>query len=363
MKRKKILISPLDWGLGHASRCIPIIRKLLKNNFEVIIGGNGRSFQMLKLEFPQLEFLDISGYSIKYPKNKNMVWKMMLSISNILKGISKEHKTLANIIKEKNIDIIISDNRYGLWNKSAYSVFITHQLFIKCPKYISFAEPILLLINKYFIKKFDECWIPDVEDENNFSGELSHKNKSFENIHFIGVLSRFENSKQINSEIKYDIVSVISGPEPQRTIFEKIITSQLKKSKLKSLIIQGKTGEISKFSLNKNIEIVSHLETAEFENVLKSAKLIISRAGYSSIMDYATLGIKAILIPTPGQTEQEYLAEFHKSKRNFYSVSQDKFNLQQAIEESEKYNESKRSLNSIELDKQISVLLNNINQT
>lgn len=331
-KQKRILLCPLDWGLGHATRCIPIIRLLLQKNAEIIIAADGRPMELLKQEFPNLEFVRLKGYNINYPTQGSMVWKMFLSIPKILKGIREEHNALQKIIQEKKIDIVISDNRFGLWNKQIKSVFITHQLMIKAP----FGEKLLHLINLYYIKKYDHCWVPDVEKENNLSGDLSHKYKLPANAKFIGPLSRFERNSTPKENYQYDVMAIISGPEPQRSIFEKIISEQAIKSKLKVLIVLG-TPEKTKTEERGAVKIVSHLHTYEMQQAIGNTAIVIARSGYSTIMDLAVLGKKAIFVTTPGQTEQEYLAEDLMQKKIAYYQKQSEFNLLNALKEAKHY--------------------------
>ncbi|MBI2269508.1 MAG: glycosyltransferase [Bacteroidetes bacterium] len=330
--KKRILIAPLDWGLGHATRCIPIIRQLLLNNAEVILAADKRPLALLRDEFPQLEFVVLPGYNIYYPRKGNLTVSMLWQASKIFTAIYREHKQLKTIIKEKNIDAVISDNRYGLWSKTVPCIFITHQLNIRTP----FAGKILHKFNSRFIRKYNECWIPDLEGTPNLSGDLSHKQKLPANTYFIGPLSRFTNVIPVTKK-KYDVLAILSGPEPQRSVFENIILNELQAIKLKCLIVQGipEIKEIKK--INDNIEIISHLNSEELNRTICESELIISRPGYSTIMDLAVLGKKAIFIPTPGQTEQEYLAEKFKSERIANSMSQQKFNLKESINKTVNY--------------------------
>ena len=357
-KQQRILIAPLDWGLGHATRCIPIIRLLIKKGFYVIIAADNRALALLRDEFPTLHFIMLKGKTINYPAKGSMIRKMFFSIPKILSGIYAEHKTLKSIIITHNIDIVISDNRYGMWNKDIKSIFITHQLMIKTP----FAEKLLHRINLYFFNKYDECWIPDVEDESNLSGDLSHKYPLPSNSFFIGILSRFASplipsiTKRGDEEMKYDVMAIISGPEPQRTLLEKIITEQLIQSGLKALVVCGKTNEEENRELKQNVETVNYLETNEMQKAILQSSIIIARSGYSSIMDMATLGKKAIFIPTPGQTEQEYLADLLMKKKIASYQKQSEFNLQQALTESKNYNGFETFINSDELERRIDLL-------
>ena len=213
-QKKRILVAPLDWGIGHASRCIPIIHHLIKYDFEVVISTNGRSYKLLKSEFPELEFCHIKGYNITYPNSKNMVMKMLTQIPKIILGIITEYFSLRKIIHSKKIDGVISDNRFGMWNKSIPCVFITHQINIKSPVF----SKLINKINHFFIGKYNECWIPDFSN-NLLSGELSKIDFKNDTFKFIGPLSRLEKK---DLDIKYKYCFLISGPEPQRTILENI---------------------------------------------------------------------------------------------------------------------------------------------
>jgi len=340
-KSKNILICPLDWGIGHATRCVPIIKELINIGHTPVIAADGRPLAFLQSEFSDLKFIRFGGYQPNYPRHGNMLWKMLFSIPKIIKGIIREHKEIKNIIKKHNIDIVISDNRYGLWNKDVITVFITHQIMVKLPQFIKFLEPLLHQIIKKTIKKYDECWIPDLASGQTLSGDLSHKYPLAENSYFIGPLSRFRDSETQDCETKeiYDVLVILSGPEPQRSMLEEILFTQLKESSLKAVVVQGITEKDENFDLNKNIKVYSHMPTEEMIKYFRLSKTILCRPGYSSIMDIATLGKKAIFIPTPGQTEQEYLADYFKKNRIFYSIEQSKFLFKEAMDKSEDYSQ------------------------
>ncbi|MCX6296691.1 MAG: glycosyltransferase [Bacteroidetes bacterium] len=340
-KQKRILICPLDWGLGHATRCIPIIRKLIKKGAEVIIAADAGPLTLLRLEFPELKFIQLKGYNIQYPRTGAMAFRMLLSIPKIVNGIKEEHQQLDKIIDENKIDIVLSDNRYGCWNKKVKSIFITHQLMIKAP----IAESILHKKVLKYISNYDECWIPDLDGSENLSGDLAHKYPLPKNTFFIDPLSRFHLSadfisrelEEIEMKSKYEIMAIISGPEPQRSIFEKSVIEQLKSSPFKALVVRGKADHEEKTETINNITIVSHLKAKEMQTAIEDSEIILSRSGYSTIMDLASLGKKAIFIPTPGQTEQEYLAKLCMENGVAFSHVQTSFNLKNALEASKKY--------------------------
>lgn len=324
---KNILISPLDWGLGHATRCIPIIRVLNELEHRVTIATDGACYALLKEEFPNNKFIKIPGYSVTYPKRGNMVWHMTKSSVKILKKIQLEHRFLSHILYQKKFDLIISDSRFGFYNKEVKSVFITHQLKIKSPV----AQKLINKINSHFIQKFTEVWVPDFENiDDSLSGALSHFKKQKNNIRYIGSLSRFQRTEETPPQ--YDVAAIISGPEPQRTIFAKKVISQLKELDQPAIVILG----LPQQNINKqegNLRIVSHLNAIELNKIILTSKTIISRSGYTSIMDYAKLGSKAILVPTPGQTEQKHLAKYHAKKGHYVYQKQKQLDIRKGLED------------------------------
>lgn len=332
-KKLNILICPLNWGLGHASRDISIINELLKFKFNVIVAGSENIILLLKTEFPYLQFVNFDGFNISYPKGNFFFFHFLKRVPILLLEILKEHKQLKKIIKENKINVVISDNRYGLWNKNVYSIFITHQINIKIPVKCKLLGYAVNKINQYFINKYDLCWIPDFEKPPFLAGELSHTKNKLNNIAYIGLLSKFLNFslQKVNISKNYDIVAIISGPEPHRTIFENILIEQFQTTNKRCLIINGVPLKTNKTKTIRNIEIVTHLSTSDMYSVINNAQYIVSRAGYTTIMDLIALKRTAILVPTPGQTEQEYLADYYSGKKIFYCIEQSKFNINKAI--------------------------------
>ncbi len=334
--KKNILICPLNWGLGHASRCVPVIRILNEAGNNVIIAAAGSALELLKCEFPQNSFIHFNDYNIRYSKGKNLAWKILFQIPKIVFRIIWEHNKLKSIIKQHYIDVVISDNRFGLWNNNIRSIYITHQLFIKTPGGNAWQEKLLKKIHFWFISKFDVCWIPDLPGEINLSGELSRKFAVPENAKFIGLLSGFYASVK-PAEIEYDICVLISGPEPQRTIFQDLLIGQIKNTSLHVVVILGKPSETKAKIREENNTIISFLSPAEIREYFCKSKYVIARSGYSTIMDLAATGRKALLIPTPGQPEQEYLAVYLEKKKLFFTCRQDKFDVTRALEKADEY--------------------------
>lgn len=299
--KKKILIAPLNWGLGHATRCIPIINALIKANFEPIIASDGDALLLLQKEFPKLTSYQLPTYGISYSKNKNLKYKLFLSIPNIVKATQQEKIAIDKIVIKENISGIISDNRFGVRSTKIPSVYITHQLNV-----LSGNTTILTSkIHQKIISKFDECWVPDIKGELNLSGELSKTNKKKLKVKYIGVLSRLEKKKIIKNN---DLLIVLSGPEPQRSILEKKLLHQLKNYNKRVILVRGVLTDKELPSINNNITIKNFMLSRELEEAINKSKIILARSGYSIIMDFYKLEKNAFFIPTPGQYEQEYLA-------------------------------------------------------
>ena len=331
---------------------MPIIDELRRQGAEVILASDGAAYDLLKQEYPDLTIHKLPAYNIRYPF-RSMMLSMAFQMPKILRGAIGEHFWLKNFLKTTAVDVVISDNRFGFYNRKIYSIFMTHQVNILIP-FRPF-QPIVNTVNQFFIKKFDECWIPDLENTPNLAGELSHGRFSKNlKIKYLGVLSRF-GSKNVgevsnladvedsvdNSIKKYKAAFILSGPEPQRSIFEKKIRQQLNEFKnLKEtyLLVRG-----THIEMNPNVE---HLPNLEIHDVLTSnllnkkimeSEVIICRSGYSSIMDLVYLQKAAVLIPTPGQTEQEYLAKELMQQNQFFSQSQDDFDIQTALKSYKNY--------------------------
>ncbi len=360
-KIKRVLITPLNWGLGHATRCIPIIRVLKKHGAQVLIASDGAPLEFLKKEFPNLTFFELPSYRIDYPADGSMVFKMIFSSPRIFSAINKEHDAIEKIIEQENIDAVISDNRYGCYSQKIYSVIITHQVNIQCPYYLKWFEPALFRLNKKYISKFTRLWIPDYGGEQNLSGELSHPS-NIATAEYIGPLSRFGNISWDEKEFKYDVLAICSGPEPQRTLFEEKIKSELHPSELNAAIVKGVIQDDSNRIKKNNLTIIPWLGSEEMEKIILQSKIVISRPGYSTIMDMVHLGKKAIFIPTPGQTEQEYLSKNYREKNLFYSESQSEFNLQRSLRQSEKFTGIKMEQNDALIDAAIQKLMHHISK-
>ena len=316
--KRKIIVAPLNWGWGHASRCIPIIKEIMSVGYTPVIACDGSALEFLKQEFPGIEMLVLPTYGIKY--RQYFVWSMFLNIPKIIKGIVKEHTVIKNYVtayKEEVIGII-SDNRLGVYHHQIPSVYITHQLNIKA----GILSKSINKIHHYFIKKHQECWVPD-EENSLYSGDLS-KNTSNLPVKYVGVLSRF---KQQEIPIKYDLLVLLSGVEGQRNALENLMCKELNGFKGKVLLVRGTLKTFTKV-FPPNVEVVDYLLSDDLEKAINASEMILSRSGYSTIMDLVVMEKQAFYIPIPGQTEQEYLANYLQRSNIANFSTQKEFNIE-----------------------------------
>lgn len=329
---KNILICPLNWGLGHATRCVPIIKALVNQGHKVVIAADKGPLAFLQKAFPELEFIKLPGFDPIYSKSNTQVFKLMAAFPGALRDFRRDHKAVEDIVKSHNIDVVISDNRFGCWSEEVHSIYITHQLHVQVPKLWRWMTPIINMFNYRYISKYDEVWIPDYEDDPSLAGKLSHPVKRNIRREYIGILSRFviDNQDITDKEIKYLVI--LSGPEPQRTIFEDIVLKQAKEIKDKVLILRAKpeSNEIP-VGIPENVKMFNHVDDDTFVKLVRISENIVCRGGYSSLMDLVRLGRSAYLVPTPGQTEQEYLARHLCKEGYFNSCKQSDFQLDKVV--------------------------------
>ena len=302
MSKKKILVGIMNWGLGHATRCIPVIRELENRSFVPLLASDGSALMLLQKEFPHLRSFALPSYNIQYTKNPGVLkWKLLSHTPHIMKTIRAEKKITEALVQKESISGIISDNRFGVRSKHIPSAYITHQLtvFSGSTTYISSK------IHQHYIRKFDECWIPDSPHEENLSGTLGHSIMTDVSLEYMGLLSRFQKKE---TPIEYDFLVLLSGPEPQRTLLENILLKELRDTGKRIFFVRGIMNKEKIVGTNPNLVVKNHLYGDELEQVINSSSIVICRSGYSSFMDLAKLEKKAFLIPTPGQPEQEYLA-------------------------------------------------------
>lgn len=313
----KILVAPLNWGLGHATRCVPIIRYYLSQGDEVVLGGNGDSILLLQRTFPNLRVVDLPPLELHYDedtKQRRFYWR---AIPLLIRFTIADHYYLRQLLAREHFDRVVSDNRFGLFSRDVYRVYITHQLYPILPKRLRLFQPIVRALHKWICTRYDEVWVPDYAEINrSLSGALSHGGCLDEKVQYVGPLSRFSHSSTqlFNTTPSYSILAILSGLEPQRTIFERQLLERFADCGEQVLLIKGKLREAATVIRKNTITIMPSIKDDDLVAAVQEVDKIIARSGYSTIMDLEVLGVlaKAELHPTPGQSEQEYLADWIK---------------------------------------------------
>ena len=328
----KILFGVFDWGLGHATRDTPIIKELLKKN-EVHIISTGRALKILKDNFKtKCKYYDVPSLYPIYTKTKTNIFQIdfALAIPNIIKSLKSAREKSKDIIN-KGFDIVISDCRYDVYDTPKNSYLINHQLRFKT---ILGAERLTekWLANR--MEKYKYVLVPDFPKKN-LTGRLSHELRYFpkNKVKYLGILSHIKKS---NLKQDIDYFFSLSGPERTRIELEKNILFQIDKLKGK-IVIAGGNPDVESKEISKNIEFHSFLNKNEQEKFMNRAKFLIIRSGYTTLMEIVELDKKALLIPSPGQTEQEYLADYYEEQGYFHHVHQNKLNLKEDIKISSKF--------------------------
>lgn len=334
----EVLISAMGWGLGHVTRDMPIVDELLRHGHKVTINAKGRALELMKKEYAQCDFIDFDCYPEFQPSNNLFVVGFLLNIPKLLKAIKTEHRALDFWLKQKKYDLIISDNRFGMYSRKVPSFFITHQLRVHSPFFSKFAARVSDWFMSKNIRNFCRVIIPDNHPGfGSLAGKLCiSKNKNtIKKLYYAGLLASV-NKKDVKQDIDYLIT--ISGPGPQRAKLAKLMLSQVTKLDGKKVVLLGKPEDNKAFYLDKDTFVRSHAPREEMRELMNRAKFIISRSGYTTVMELAELEKKkGIFIPTPGQTEQVYLSDYYSRRGWFYSVNQDKLSLLRDVERAKKY--------------------------
>ncbi len=363
MAKKRILFAPLNWGLGHAVRSIPILKALSASGFEIILAGNGFSLEFLRREFPDWQYIVLPSFEMRYSAGNLQVFSVLKALPRIIAVSWKEHRRLPYLIKEWDIDMVISDNRFGLFNKNGISVYITHQLTIPLPAGFRFLTPVIRKLHRMVISNYTYCWIPDEPGTFNLSGNLSHNQPLPGNARFIGILSRFRKEMfSIEAEKKYDFLFILSGVEPQRTVLEKKIISFFQgKTSHKAVLVRGVSVEKESVESVGELTIINRASEKELKSLLETSEVVVCRSGYTSIMELVSLTKRAVLIPTPGQPEQEYLAEYLSSYPLFFCLKQDELTFSRLLFVTRKTQRYSLSFSSGLLTKAIREAVSDIN--
>ena len=319
--KKTVLVSSLDWGLGHASRTVPLVQKLLADQHTVIIACTKKQ-EIYFNEFfgDQVQYIKCPEYNITYSSILPLYLKIAIQFPKIILKSFLENLWLKKIVRQKNVEVVLSDNRFGMYNKEIRSIYLTHQIHVKTPLRFNLAD----YWHKKMIRNFSEVWIPDVE--NGLSGELSFPYPKKHPPHkYIGILSALKKVESYHKKSN-QLLIILSGPEPQREILEKKLIEILPKINWSGEIIfvLGKQTGTIETSYKGNVKYFSRLSGQSLATLILESSLVICRSGYSTIMDLCVLESSGVLIPTPGQTEQEYLAHRLFLKYGIPYLNQDK---------------------------------------
>ena len=311
----KILIAPLNWGLGHATRCIPLIRQYIAQGDDVVLGGDGESIMLLRRTFPNLRFLDLPSLNLCYAHNTQQRGFYIRALLTLIRFTIADHYYLRQRLAIEHFDLVISDNRFGFFSRATRCVYITHQLYVRLPKRLVCFEPIARALHACIYKRYHEVWVPDYADHNNnLAGKLAHGYRFDRKAKYIGPLSRFTTSiahlSDSRSDIQYPVIAILSGLEPHRTLFEQELIKRFRDSRVPVLIIRGKVSGPMTTTHIGAVTMVPYMHDNQLLPLMQQAQKIIVRSGYSTIMDLSVLNLlaKAEFHPTPGQSEQEYLA-------------------------------------------------------
>lgn len=294
----------------------------------MIIASDGVALGLLKKEFPELTHYELSSYQISYAKNGRMFkLKMILNSYKILWAMYKERQEIKRIVKAEKITGLISDNRLGVFCKGITNVFITHQLRVLSGSTTAISSK----MHQQIFKKYDAVWVPDFESmSENLTGKLGHLDKKPKNLMYLGPLSRFEKKK---APLTYDLLVLLSGPEPQRSMLEEKLRGELNAFEGQAIMVRGVIEEkqtIEEIPLKQgSLKVVNYMQSEELMSTVHQSALVLCRSGYTTVMDLAKLGKKAFFIPTPGQYEQVHIAERLDAQKIVPSCTQDEFKLEQ----------------------------------
>lgn len=328
----RILIGVLNWGLGHASRCLPIIHALMNEGHQCIIASDGAALTFLKknLDAPNLIFQEIVAYPVRY--DKKTVWQSFASrVPQLVLAINKEHQQVRTMVKDHSIDLIISDNRLGCYSSACPSIYLTHQLRIFTGNRM--LDPFVSRVHRLFINRFSQVWVPDFP-HSLLSGELS--TVSIRHKQFIGPLSTFKSRWTPRSGKIENVLIVLSGPEPKRSLWEEKLIAQILEWPGGIQLVRGlPESKTSISNLPSRVKTYNFLSREDLRRSMAEADLLVSRCGYSTIMDIVQLRLPSILVPTPGQGEQEYLSTHLQGKIPCIFSQEDDLDLAMSIKELE----------------------------
>jgi len=326
-EEKKNLFAVLGWGLGHATRSIPLIHKFIEHKIGLILGGCGDSLLLLRETFPQLEHVSLPSYGFRYPRSGALFpWAILGHLPRFMNARAEEHRILRRMVAERRVQGVVSDNRYGLYLDGLPSRLLIHQLSPELPAPLQPFRKHILGLHHDMLARFGRCWVPD-NPEHDFAGRLSHAFRPSLKTDYLGPLSRIPSIPLTETDGSYDLCAVLSGPEPQRSILEDMVIRQSAKAQAHLALVRGLPANGHTMNTVGRADCWGHLPGPALRQVLEHSRVLLCRPGYSSLMDYYATGLPAILVPTPGQSEQEYLGRWWASRGYGISVPQHDLDL------------------------------------
>jgi Glycosyltransferase family 28 C-terminal domain len=330
--RKRVLIAPMNWGLGHASRSVPVVRELIKQGADVHLASDGVALQLLREEFPDLPAHNLPPYEVLYPEG-NFAWHMFLQFPKLMRNYVRERKFVAKLAQELGIQGIIADHRAACRVKGLPSVIIAHQV------WLAPIGPIPWLTQSYnlwLLQQFDSLWIPDSPQAPGLSGRFGHGPEKHKNKQYVGPLTRLKTPQP--QKTKYDLLALLSGPEPARTGWEgQIIEQMAALPDNKFVLVRGLPGPKQSIAVTKNVTVYDFVKGEQLEQVAAESEIMLARGGYSTILDLTALRKKAYFVPTPGQLEQVMLTQGLEKSGIFGYAEQTNFKLTDVLSSKDKY--------------------------
>ncbi len=310
--KKNVLLSPLYWGMGHTTRLVPVIRECIQKNNIVYLAGNQHQLSFYRKLFGETaQYLFLESPEIVYGNSRRHTqWQLVRQLPNWKKSLAEDNQSLQKWQKELGLDWVISDARMGLHSPHLHSVLINHQI-NPISNLGKWADHLLKINADKLMKLFDEFWVPD-EKERPLAGQLSRIVKGAASMKYIGWLTHLE-SRTFTPQ--FEFLWMLSGPQPQRSIFEKEAREFFAKTKYSGYIVGGKKSEDG-----TGLGLLSSHELSE---LLPQCKSVVTRSGYSTLMDLTLYPeMEVFLSPTPGQAEQEYLYRYHTNKGKYKRIDE-----------------------------------------
>lgn len=315
---KHLLFAVLDWGLGHATRSLPLINILVEQGYRITMASCPRVLGFLHSHFPQAAQLELPSYNVQYRWN-NMAMNVAMKAPDLIQALEEERNIIRELHEKTPFNAIISDARYGCFMPTVPSFFITHQVRIKARKKLT--DTMANKVHRQWMKNFDEIWVPDVAQLPGIGGELSHAAMEQRRF-YLGPTSRFQLPIHKDENPTYDWLFLLSGPEPARSQLEQqlLYLAHSHPDQKFVMIRAHDTNRSESTPSDDHVHIMDYTNSKHLETLVRQSRQVLCRSGYSTLMDLSAWQTSAVLVPTPGQPEQLYLAD-HISRHYHWPIS------------------------------------------